>query len=290
MQVTPLFMASLNANERLVRAFLRRGADPTVPVPDGNTSFKLIERTLSDSPETAERYEPTLSALCEAAAARCAQRRDALAAETARICLRARADGGILPRKLDAFGPGLPGILPTWAAFLSRADEPPSEVFLSLASAEVAERDSQGMAGQPGAGEPGPAGAPPLPRLYRRLVEAGGASRACGEALLRRRREWDMLSLALRMLDALLDQFPAVRVIGLAARPEFNGQLGEVAGPRTEHEEGSPDAPYIDRYPVRLVATGRVIKCRPQNLQLRRTGATTEHGGGGVQSSIEEQD
>ena len=90
------------------------------------------------------------------------------------------------------------------------------------------------------------------------------------------------------MLDALLDQFPAVRVIGLAARPEFNGQLGEVTGPRTEHEEASPDAPYMDRYPVRLVATGRVIKCRPQSLQLRRAGATTEHGG--VQSSIEEQD
>ena len=27
-----------------------------------------------------------------------------------------------------------------------------------------------------------------------------------------------------------------------------------------------------------------------ENLQLRRAGATTEHGGGGVQSSIEEQD
>ena len=281
MQVTPLFMASLNANERLVRAFLRRGADPTAPVPDGNTSFKLIERTLSDSPETAERYEPTLSALCEAAAARCAQRRDALADETARICLRAQADGGILPRRISVRRRER---LPIWARFLSRADEPPSEVFVSMASAELAERDSQG------AGEPGPAGAPPLPSLYQLLVEAGGASRACGEALLRRRREWDMLSLALRMLDALLDQFPAVRVIGLAARPEFNGQLGEVAGPRTEHEEASPDAPYLDRYPVRLVATGRVIKCRPQNLQLRRAGATTEHGGGGVQSSIEEQD
>ena len=280
MQVTPLFMASLNANERLVRAFLRRGADPTAPVPDGNTSFKLIERTLSDSPETAERYEPTLSALCEAAAARCAQRRDALADETARICLRAQADGGILPRRISVRRRER---LPIWARFLSRADEPPSEVFVSMASAELAERDSQG------AGEPGPAGAPPLPSLYRRLAEAGGASRACGEALLRRRREWDMLSLALRMLDALLDQFPAVRVIGLAARPEFNGQLGEVTGPRTEHE-ASPDAPYMDRYPVRLVATGRVIKCRPQNLQLRRAGATTEHGGGGVQSSIEEQD
>ena len=138
MQVTPLFMASLNANERLVRAFLRRGADPTAPVPDGNTSFKLIERTLSDSPETAERYEPTLSALCEAAAARCAQRRDALADETARICLRAQADGGILPRRISVRRRER---LPIWARFLSRADEPPSEVFVSMASAELAERD-----------------------------------------------------------------------------------------------------------------------------------------------------
>ena len=259
MRVTPLFMASLNANERLVKAFLKAGADPTVPIPDGSTGVKIIEDYLSTSPHAvaavAAKYASTLEVLCEAAVARFVERRDALAVAMSKIVVEAVDEGVVNPQELSTDKTNAFAEL-----FINRRDEPPEAVFLSMASSFL-EMRNRGEADDPDV--------PQLPELYKQLITAGGASQSCGEALVRRHEAWFMMEIALRMLDRILEQYPSVHIVGLASKPEYNGQPGFVAGKREASEQrATPNDKYVDRYPVRLTASGRTIKVRPQNLRL----------------------
>ena len=259
MRVTPLFMASINANERLVRSFLARGADPTLSVPDGNTSFKIMEESLRRG-DMMERIVPTLAVLCEAAVERCRQRSDALAETLRDISMQAKADGlgvegagTVLQRRRKTPWASLPGLEDTgWEAFVD--GRPAAEALHELAALYSPEYLRQGEAATQRA-------------WYRQLVETNDALRLCGEGLLQRCEAWDVVICGLRMLDCLLTKKTAVRFVGLASKPELNGCVGTVSGDRTHRPETSPDSPFVERYPVEL-PSGKSIKCRAANLRL----------------------
>ena len=77
------------------------------------------------------------------------------------------------------------------------------------------------------------------------------------------------------LIERALRTFPAVRITGLTGSPELNGQVAEIMGERT----GDAELGTI-RYPVRLVARGRDMLVKPQNLRGCRAPS----------SSIEDQD
>lgn len=97
----------------------------------------------------------------------------------------------------------------------------------------------------------------PIDGINERLAEAGMRD---SRDMLRSNPQENRKCTIMAILDVLISKFPAVRIEGLKARPEFNGQIGRVA-PRADE--------YTDRYPVTLV-DGTGIQVRVCNLRGAR--------------------
>ena len=111
MKVTPLFMAALNANCRLLRAFLARGADPRPPIGDGsgNTALSIcrlhVEEETNMGAEAVAEFATAIHLLeegCEVAAQRqCEELHAGLKSALHAICTEAKRDGLLSPALID---------------------------------------------------------------------------------------------------------------------------------------------------------------------------------------------
>ena len=225
MGTTPLFMASLNANRRLVHAFLDKGADPDAPIGDGsgNTARSACRDGMRNGGGE-EAFAPVLQMLEDASRARRA-RREARQKEL-RETLHSEARSTFDAICEDAVREG---ILPEGLAAVARGD--------------AAQRHAARSA------------------MLKQLVDARLHGGSLTNLDPQDQRHQEYLAL-IEIIERTLRLFPAVRIAGLTGKPELNGQVAHISGERTgDITDGSV------RYPVRLVASERVVKVKPQNLR-----------------------
>lgn len=188
--VSPLFMAALNANARLVGAFLAAGADPDAPIGDGTGNTPRIACRSCFEESGNDEYAPVVAMLDNAARALEDARRRALPTE-AWATLDAICE--------DAYAEGvLPPAMPAQHIIGVRIADPEQRRRLRRCAVDK------------------------LTEKRMHTLTSNGDRDIDHDA--------ESYKQLVRMIERTLRSFPAVRITGLTGKPELNGQIGELAG------------------------------------------------------------